>query len=49
MICVIWQRPRLARKLPNVIELAKVTGHKDLKMLERYYHIDVSELADKLA
>lgn len=27
---------RLAEKLPNLIELAAVTGHKDLQMLKRY-------------
>ncbi len=30
-------------------ELVKVTGHKDTKMLLRYYHPDMSELARKLA
>lgn len=39
---------RLAEKLPNVIELAAVTGHKDLKMLKRYYHPRVEDLARKL-
>lgn len=39
---------RLAEKLPNVIELANVTGHKDLKMLKRYYHPRVEDLAKKL-
>jgi integrase len=39
---------RLAEKLPNLIELASVTGHKDLKMLRRYYHPRVQDLAAKL-
>jgi len=39
---------RMARFLPNLIELAAVTGHQDLKMLRRYYHIHASELALKL-
>ncbi len=39
---------RLAEKLPNVIELAAVTGHKDLRMLGRYYHPRAAELAKKL-
>lgn len=39
---------RLAEKLPNVIELAAVTGHKDLRMLQRYYHPRAEELAKKL-
>lgn len=39
---------RLAEKLPNVIELAAVTGHKDLRMLKRYYHPRAEDLARKL-
>ncbi len=39
---------RLAEKLPNVIELSAVTGHKDLKMLKRYYHPRAEALALKL-
>jgi integrase len=39
---------RLAEKLPNLIELAAVTGHKDLRMLQRYYHPRASDLAKKL-
>lgn len=39
---------RLAAKLPNLIELAAVSGHKDLKMLRRYYHCRPEELALKL-
>lgn len=39
---------RLAAFLPNVIELARVTGHKDLKMLNRYYQVSVSDLAKKI-
>ena len=39
---------RLAEKLPNVIELAAVTGHKDLRMLKRYYHPRAADLAKKL-
>jgi integrase len=39
---------RLATKLPNVIELAAVTGHEDLRMLKRYYHTTAEELAAKL-
>ena len=38
---------RLAQKLP-IQDLAKVTGHKDLKMLMRYYNPTVDELADKI-
>jgi integrase len=39
---------QLATKLPNLIELAAVTGHKSLTMLKRYYHPKASELARKL-
>ena len=39
---------RLAEKLPNLIELAAVTGHKDLRMLKRYYHPRAEDLAKKL-
>ena len=39
---------RLAEKLPNLIELAAVTGHKDLRMLKRYYHPRAADLAKKL-
>lgn len=38
---------RLAQKLP-IQDLAKVTGHKDLKMLMRYYNPTVDELANKI-
>jgi integrase len=39
---------RMAKKLPNVIELASVTGHTSLQMLKRYYHPKAEELALKL-
>ncbi|CAG4890607.1 tyrosine-type recombinase/integrase [Paraburkholderia saeva] len=39
---------RLAQKLPNVIELAAVSGHRSLTMLKRYYHPSATELARKL-
>jgi integrase len=39
---------QMADKLPNVIELAAVSGHKSLKMLQRYYHPDPQALARKL-
>lgn len=38
----------LAKKLPNIIELAAVTGHKSVTMLKRYYHPNVTELALKI-
>lgn len=39
---------RLAEKLPNLIELSAVTGHKSLAMLKRYYHVKPEVLARKL-
>ena len=36
---------RLAKIFPNVIELSRVTGHTDLKMLARYYHVTAEDLA----
>jgi integrase len=39
---------RLAGKLPNVIELAAVSGHSDVRMLRRYYHPKAADLAKKL-
>lgn len=39
---------RLSTKLPNLVELGSVTGHKDLRMLQRYYHPRAADLAKKL-
>ncbi|ARK99568.1 site-specific integrase [Burkholderia pseudomallei] len=39
---------RLADKLSNVLELSAVTGHRDLRMLKRYYHPRAEDLAKKL-
>jgi integrase len=39
---------RLAEKLPNVIELASVTGHQTIQMLKRYYHPSAEAMARKL-
>jgi len=39
---------RMADKLPNVIELAAVTGHSSIQMLKRYYHPNAALLARKL-
>jgi len=38
----------IADKLPNIIELSAVSGHKSLAMLKRYYHPDATALALKL-
>ena len=37
---------RLAKRYPNPMDLMRVTGHKDLKSLNRYYQPDLTELAD---
>ncbi len=39
---------RLSKKLPNVIELAAVSGHSNVQNLKRYYHITAQELAAKI-
>lgn len=39
---------RMAEKLPNVIELAAVSGHKSLMVLKRYYQPKAEALALKL-
>lgn len=39
---------RLAEKLPNLIELSAVSGHKSLAMLKRYYHPNPERLVEKL-
>jgi integrase len=39
---------RMAEKLPNVIELAAVSGHKSLMVLKQYYRPSASALAHKL-
>jgi len=39
---------RIADKVDNLIELAAITGHKDLQMLKRYYHPKAEDLAKKL-
>ena len=36
---------RLAKLFPNPLDLKRVTGHKDLKSLDRYYHTSAAELA----
>ena len=32
----------------NVVEVAAITGHRDLKMLQRYTHLRAADLAWKL-
>jgi integrase len=38
----------MSKKIPNVIELSRISGHVNISMLSRYYHVTVQELADKL-
>ncbi|ONJ17309.1 tyrosine-type recombinase/integrase [Burkholderia cenocepacia] len=38
----------MAKKIPNVIELSRISGHSNLKMLARYYSTRPEELALKL-
>jgi integrase len=40
---------RLAKLYPNPLDLKRVTGHKDLKSLDRYYHTTAGELAARVA
>jgi integrase len=40
---------RLARFYPNPLDLKRVTGHKDLKSMDRYYHATAEELAARIA
>ena len=39
---------RFFEKGLNVMEVATITGHKDLRMLQRYTHLNASDLAAKL-
>jgi len=39
---------RLAKIYTNPLDLKRVTGHKDLKSLDRYYHTTAEELAARL-
>ena len=39
---------RLFEKGLNIMEVASITGHKDLRMLRRYTHLKAEELAKKL-
>lgn len=38
----------MAEKVPNVLELSAITGHKTLSMLKRYTHFKAEDLAKKL-
>ena len=39
---------RFFEKGLNVMEVAAITGHKDLRMLQRYTHLRAEDLAKKL-
>lgn len=39
---------RLFEKGLNIMEVASITGHRDLRMLHRYTHVDAERLAAKL-
>ena len=39
---------RLFEKGLNVMEVAAITGHKDLRMLQRYTHLKPETIASKL-
>lgn len=39
---------RLFEKGLSVMEVAAITGHKDIRMLQRYTHLQIKELAAKL-
>ncbi|MCI1046960.1 site-specific integrase [Caballeronia zhejiangensis] len=38
----------MSKKIPNVIELSRISGHVNISMLDRYYHTTPEELALKL-
>ncbi len=39
---------KLSAKFTNVLELAAISGHRELKMLQRYVHFKAEDLALKL-
>lgn len=39
---------RLFERGLNIMEVASITGHKDLRMLRRYAHLKAEDLARKL-
>jgi len=39
---------RLAKLYPNPLDLKRVTGHKDIKSLDRYYHTTAQELVKRV-
>ncbi|CAM8355991.1 XerC Integrase [Candidatus Methylopumilus universalis] len=39
---------RLSSRFTNILELAAISGHRELKMLQRYVHIKAEDLAKKM-
>ena len=39
---------KLSEKFTNILELASISGHRELKMLQRYVHIKAEDLVKKL-
>ena len=39
---------KLSDKFTNILELASISGHRELKMLQRYVHIKAEDLAKKM-
>jgi integrase len=39
---------KLSLKLTNVLELAAISGHRELKMLQRYVHVKAEDLVKKI-
>jgi integrase len=38
----------ISKKIPNIFELAIISGHRSLKMLQRYTHIKAEDVANKM-
>ena len=39
---------KMSVKITNILELASISGHKELKMLQRYVHIKAEDLVIKM-
>ena len=40
---------RLSERFTNILELAAISGHREIRMLQRYVHVKVEKLVEKLA
>jgi hypothetical protein len=38
----------LSTKFTNILELAAISGHRELRMLQRYVHIKAEDLVQKM-